>query len=660
MKKLFLIIFLIGCISNIFAQNIEFDSQNFPDKKIRKEALNLIKKGNKYYNAKSPDYQEALNYFRQAYEINPNNAELNYKIGKCIQKKDKKNGLKYFGSANYLFKSAKADLNMIQDNMLLYAQSLQYNYKFDSAVIMFNNWLDLINNNKIENHEQPELIHKFISQCKVGDSLMRYPTRYIINRLDETVNSDYFDFSPVSYYDTLAFNSNRPVENQKIKKNKSAISNIYISTKQSDETFSEAKLIGKPFFSLYNDLITDISPDGKYILVSRNGDIYYSMRDENNEWSEMNYLGSDINTSSMEVYASFSKDMLFIYFASNCEGGYGGFDIYRADLIILRNGDLRCVNKQNLGENINSKYDEISISFSNYNNNMYIASNGEKSMGGFDIFKSFPEANNWSPLINMGYPLNSTDDEMHFIRSASSSNAYFTRSDENYNAGIYSVDIVDVENIVLIKEFETVPRHTSLQDDNQVFGFEDEVKISSYVMCLVKGYVKDAENLSPLSLRIDVMDNKTLNIVASFETHPSNGMYSISLPSGTNYGLILKDSVYMFCSQEIQIPGTSVYKVINEDIYIPKTSQDRFILLENISFLKGTDRFNSEKSQGELFRIFKVLEENSYLNIEIIGKFSYTSKILAYLVRNGIAQERITYKPPLTGMNDNITVRFFK
>ncbi|MDL2239691.1 hypothetical protein LJC73_05780 [Bacteroidales bacterium OttesenSCG-928-L14] len=580
-------------------------------------------------------------------------------MGKCILSKNKKDGLKYFSSANLLFKDSKSNLNLIQENMLLYAKSLQYNYKFDSAAVMYNNWILLIKNNKVHKHEDLELIENFIKQCASGDSLMKTPTRYVVNKLGKSINSEYDDFAPVVYFDTLAFNSIRPTPKSKAKKDKT-ISNVYASIRRDENHFSDARYLGEPFSTSKNEIITDISSNGKYALISREGDIYYSVHGSDGKWSKMTYVEGELNTDYDERYACFSKDMQYIYFSSDSPNGYGGYDIYRSDLIFTRSGELRCTNKRNLGENINSKFDEISVSFSNFDNNMYVSSNCDKAMGGFDIFKSYPESNSWSPLINMGYPLNSTDDDMYFVRSNNSSTGYFTKSDEHYGTNIYSVDIIDVENIVLTREFDNKLRQTSSIEDNLVFGFEDEIKISSYVMCMVKGFIRDAEDFSPLALRVDVIDNKTLNVVASFETNPSNGMYSISLPSGVSYGLMLKDSIYLFCPQEITIPGTSVYKIIEEDIYIPKTTSERVIMLENISFVRNSDIFNNEKSQGELFRIYRLLSENKDLKVEFFGRFSHTSKILAYLVRNKIDQERITINPPSQGMRNNVTVRFFK
>ena len=659
MKRIAFIFIFLWCALLGFAQNVEFDTQNFPDKKQRKEALQFVNKGDKHFNTKSPNYADALENYKKAYEINPNNALLNYKIGKCISSFNKKDGLKYFASANLLLKSANAELDVIQDNMLLYATSLHYQYKFDSAVIMYRNWLDLIANNKIVKHEQTDVVKKYIAQCLTGDSLMRYPTRYVVAKLGSAINSEYYEFAPVPFFDTLAFNSYKPVQALKSKKNAPAVSTIYISKKNKDGSFLEAKCMEEPFLSPFNDIITDFSPSGKYALVSRDGDIYYSIQGKNGKWLNLTPLDNNVNTASNEIYACFSKDMNYLYFASNCAGGYGGYDIYRVNLTVGKSGELRCSGRKNLGKNVNSAYDEVSVSFSNFNNNMYISSNCEKSMGGFDIFKSFPEADGWSPLINMGFPLNSTDSEMHFVRSNNHKSAYFTKSDENHNTDIYSVDIVDVENVVLIKEIENKLRQTSTDDDIIVFGFEDELKISSYVMCTVKGHIRDAYDFSPLSLKVDVIDNKTLGVVASFETLPSNGMFSITLPSGESYGLVLKDSEYMFCSQEIAINGSSTYKVIEENIYIPKTEPDKVILLENISFVRDSDRFNNDKSQGELFRIYRVLQDHPSLNVEIVGRLTHTSKILAHLVRSGIAQERISTKPPERSMRGNIAVRFF-
>jgi hypothetical protein len=123
-----------------------------------------------------------------------------------------------------------------------------------------------------------------------------------------------------------------------------------------------------------------------------------------------------LNTEAWEPHITSSADGRYKYFSSDREGGFGGRDIYR--ITKLPNGKWSA--PMNLGPTINSAYDEDSPFISIDNKTLYFSHNGEKSIGGFDVFISVmnDENQSWSDPINLGVPLNSTGDDIYYTTTS--------------------------------------------------------------------------------------------------------------------------------------------------------------------------------------------------------------------------------------------------
>lgn len=659
MRRLIILVLnvLLFC-SVAVAQNVEFNAQTLPDKKIRKYALKMLDNGDKLYYAKTPDYTGALNCFLEAYAVNKNNALLNYKIGKCISSYNKKDGIPYLqASFDIMQTMSQPDKNIYLDLVLLMAKACHFNYEFETAIDFYQLWLANADPNNMPVATWNE-VNNNIARCNSGISLVKNPVRAIINNLGNSVNGYYKDFSAVCDADNLLwFCSTRP-QNPPTKK-KVPVSNIYCAEKQTDGSFGVVRLLGEPFNSGKDDIITDISYNGKYALISRNGDIYYSIKNSKGQWTKFSFLDNDINTDYDEHYASFGKDMRSVFFVSNKPGGFGGYDIYRGDLMLTRNGGLRCVNVVNLGENINSEFDEICVSFSKFGNKMFVSSNNTSSIGGFDVFKAIPQDGSWSPLINIGYPVNTTGDDLYYVPANDDNVGFYTVEDATFDTDLYSVDLVDVQSICIMKEINGSMVYTSKEKDIETFGYEDAMKINSYVICPVSGTFFDTIANVPLSLSVDVINNETLHVIASFETQPNTGKYSISLPSGESYGFIIHDNNYLFCPKEITIPGSSFYVPFEENFFMHSYTADTIMPLNYISFIKDNEKFNMEKSAGELFRLLTVLKTHANMKVEIYGKPYYSLKVCEYLIDNGIDADRVSKKLSLENGKNLSGVRFY-
>lgn len=205
------------------------------------------------------------------------------------------------------------------------------------------------------------------------------------------------------------------------------LEDIFVSNKQPDGSWSQAKMMD---FSRsdQNEATVALSLNKKTVYIyddsKGNGDIYYAPVEEDDPFSRIKHLDLPyVNTENWEPHIAFTGDGNVAYFSSNRPGGFGGRDIYR----IVRYGNGEWSEPINMGPDINTEWDEDSPFISVDGKTMYYASNGIRSMGGFDIFLTvMDEDNNWSYPINLGYPINSTGDDLYYTTTVDGKVAYIT------------------------------------------------------------------------------------------------------------------------------------------------------------------------------------------------------------------------------------------
>ncbi|PWH81898.1 SPOR domain-containing protein [Brumimicrobium oceani] len=272
-----------------------------------------------------------------------------------------------------------------------------------------------------------------IKQCEIAKELLKSPKDFEVKNIGNTVNTNNPEYSPVVSIDgtALYFTSRRLLPDSSNLYYKEPGTNLYledifVSYKNEDNTWSKPNVLEfcKPE---YNEATVAVSGDERrifaYIDQTGNGDIYTSIL-RSNKYEDLEIIQDNgINTDAWETHMAESPDGMRKYFVSDREGGYGGRDIY----MIKKLGKDLWSAPENLGPTINTKYDEDSPFISIDNKTMYFSHNGEKSMGGFDIFKSKRDGQgNWSTPINLGYPLNTTSDEIYYTSIFDGTIGYFS------------------------------------------------------------------------------------------------------------------------------------------------------------------------------------------------------------------------------------------
>lgn len=301
-----------------------------------------------------------------------------------------------------------------------------------------------------------------LKQCDVAEQLLAFPKNYEIINLGEAVNSSYPDYSSFVSIDgnALYFTSRRVRADSSNIRFRDPGANmykedVYVSYKDINGEFQPAQLM--PFSTPgRNDATVCVNPDERMAFLYRDekngGNIYFSQY-ENNRFGDINVLDiPGVNTDNWEPHFTISSDGRTAFFVSDRPGGFGGRYIYR--VVRLPNGEWS--KPMNLGPKINTEYDEDSPFLALDNKTLYFASNGSTSMGGFDIFLTvLDDDGNWSDPINLGYPMNSADDDIYYSTSADGRTGYLTsiRPDSKGEKDIYEVknDFLGVSNIVVFR-----------------------------------------------------------------------------------------------------------------------------------------------------------------------------------------------------------------
>ncbi|MFZ6052648.1 hypothetical protein [Halocola ammonii] len=454
-------------------------------------------------------WRESIQIWLDLVKANPENANLNFKLGYCYLQTatDKDKALKYLEKAaeiemskNYDPYEPKEETAPVETLYYL-GHSLHLNYQLDRAIDIFEEFKKRV---KRKHHLFAEAEHQ-IAMCKVAKKLVANPREFGINTLGPIVNSRFEEHSPVISIDenALFFTSTRVRDDssnvfQGPRSTPLVYEDIYVSYRNRAGEWQKPELLNINKQNAHSATVS-VSPDGQKLIIyfddSGNGDLFISEL-VGETWSEPEPLNPMINSDAWESHASMTADEETIFFVSNREGGQGGRDIYR--VTTLPTGDWS--KPLNLGQSINTPYEEDAVYIAPDGKTLYFSSNGHKSMGGFDIFySSLGTDGEWSKPENIGYPLNTADDDLFFSPTADGSRAYYSsRKEGGFGLkDIYSIDLpnLDIEaNFTVLKGFiyapegESLPPDASLQvtdlETNEVFDYNPRQRDGGYVAIL--------------------------------------------------------------------------------------------------------------------------------------------------------------------------------
>ena len=396
-----------------------------------------------------------------------------------------------------------------------------------------------------------------------------------------------------------------------------------------DSVFSNAMSYGNNVNTDDNEGASAMDAQGNFLFVTAcnrmdgygSCDIYYSVK-QNNIWTAPQGIGKPVNTGAWEAQPSFSSDGSALYFASNRPGGFGGRDIWVSYL----DTNMKLSEPKNLGPNINTKYDDQCPFIHADNQTLYFTSNGWPGMGNGDIYISRKTDTGWTKAVNIGYPINTENDDNGMTVSYDGKTAFLSSSRAGGFGGL------------------------------DLYSFELPENMQPKKTTYIKAVVKDAKSKQLLNASYSIIDLDTKKEV--YKGNTSNGKFFVSIELNKNDALQIQKEGYLFYSQNINLKETTTEtKPYEIEVLLEPIAANSKITLNNVFFDFDKNELKQE-SFVELDKLADLLKKNPTVKIEISGhtdnkgdkKYNLTlsqkraESVVNYLVQKGIAAARLVAK----------------
>lgn len=657
--NLLLILLLSVSSISLLAQEVTFERRNFKnDKEGFETAEGHLKAGNHLMMARpTPDYKGALKHFLIAQNFNSKSAYLNYNIGMCyLNTPQKFKAIDYFQNAYELNRGLYSDIHYFLGrghHLKMEWQHAIYNYKKHKNKLDATRDLGAIAD-----------LEKKIFECQSGIELSKNPVRVWIENLGENINSEYSEYGMIitANASEMYFTSYRPVENEGKKKGLSEnyYEQVYTSNRYKTTDWTKAEAMGPPINIYGHNAAVALNPDGSKMIVyfddGGDGNLYESVRD-GDTWSKPVMFNEEISGKYHESSAWYSPDGKQLYFVSERPLKKGGPPKDKDIYVATWDEDKKdWGNVVRLPETINSKYDDDGIFVHPNGKTIYFSSKGHNSMGGYDIFKSVKQDDGtWLEPINVGYPLNTPDDDVFLVVEADGRVAYMTsyREDGFGEKDLYRVTLLGAKKDPILNGENMLLANSTV--GVRAVHIEPKVKVYSNDLMILRGVIRDEESKLPIQANIELIDNETNTIIGEFTSDSKTGRYLVSIPAGKNYGIVVKRKDYLFHSENFDMKKNSGFKEVELNIHLQMISVGKAIVLRNIFFDLDKTSFRQE-SKYELNRVVELLTENPSMKIEIAGHTdsrgtdayneqlskNRAKSIVDYLVIKGIDESRLT------------------
>jgi len=372
----------------------------------------------------------------------PDNLNIKFKIGTCYLNiaGEKEKSIPYLEeavkSASYdsktgTFKETRAPL----DAYFSLAKAYMVNDDLEKGLNTLMTFQKLAGETKSKGGMQNlEFINQQILACKLAIGLKENPVVFTKNSLGPDFSMGSINDSPAVSFDgnTIVYTERRGIVNV-----------LYYSRKERGKW--------QPPVEITNELNAGedcsscaLNYDGTELLLYKTDNYdgaIYSSTYTNGYWTPIKKLNRNINTKFYESHAAISADGKRLYFTSNRDGGYGNLDIYVSE----KDGSGDWGPAVNLGPTINTPYNEDTPFITEDGNYLYFSSEGHSSMGGYDNFRSYFSGTSWQTPENLGYPVNSSDDDRFYQPANNGKNAYYSMTTDYKKTEIMYLSVDETE-----------------------------------------------------------------------------------------------------------------------------------------------------------------------------------------------------------------------
>jgi outer membrane protein OmpA-like peptidoglycan-associated protein/tetratricopeptide (TPR) repeat protein len=593
---------------------ILIEAQQYDPVKVNKKAAALYEKA--IARAQEDDFKGGIVILKEAVKIDPRFLDAYLSIaGMYGEMKD------YDGAIENYIKAKSIDAEYFKDYNLPFSINLAGKGEFAKALESVNEFLTIPNLNSQSRlaGEFRQKSYQFAIEYSKQKPLLDY--KFEPQNMGDSVNSVVSEYFP-----TLTIDGNELIITRRVKN----YNEDFFGSVRVDGKWSKAQPLEGDINTDANEGAQTISQDGQWLIFTgcnfRNGfgscDLYISYL-TNDGWSAPVNLGPKVNSDQWDTAPTLSPDKRDLYFASSRYGGYGGSDIYVCHY--LSNG--RWSDAENLGPEVNTAGNESCPFIHADNQTLYFTSNGHLGYGGDDLFvsKKGPK-NTWGKAMNLGYPINTIENEGSLIVAADAKTAYYAsdRSDSRGGLDIYT------------------------------FELRDDIRPAKTLW--VKGKVFDKKTSKGLPSAIELTDLASQEVLSKVQTDET-GNYLVTLPIGKDYAFNVNRKGYLFFSDNFSLSQRAPDSTYHIDIPLQPLEANASIVLKNIFF--GSKEFSLKpESTSELDKLFVLLRDNPTIRIQISGHTDNVGKpqdnltlsnnraqaVVKYLVSKGIDQQRLSFK----------------
>lgn len=608
MKYICTIILAIGC--SLFARA---QSQPYDPDKVPKKAQEVYQKA--YVKMKEGDLGGSIKLLQDAIKIDERFMDAYLSIaGLYFEQKKYQTAIEWYEKARVI------DTVYFKDFNQPYSINLAGIGEFEKALAAVTIFLSVENLN--ETSRKAGEFRQKTFQFAV-DYARQHPQgnyRFEPQNMGDSINSVASEYFPTQTIDGEEFIFTRRV---------SGINEDFYGSKRVNGGWTKAKGLTGDINTNMNEGAQNISQDGQWLAFTGcnfpnaygSCDLYISYLTPEG-WSTPENLGR-VNSDSWDSGPSFSPDKRDLYFASSRPGGYGGADIYVTHR--LTNG--RWSEPENLGPEINTIGDEGCPFMHADNQTLFFTSNGHLGYGGDDLFMSKKKPKNtWDKAMNLGYPINTIENEGSLSVAADGKTAYYASDRSDTRGGL------------------------------DIYTFELREDLRPARTLWVKGKVFDQKTSKGLPSAVELTDLSTRELLSKVQTDAS-GNYFITLPVGKDYAFTVSRKGYLFFSENFSLSQKAPDSTYNIDIPLQPIEANATVILKNIFF--DVNKYDLKpESTTELDNVFLLMRDNPTLKIQINGHTDNVGKIndnmvlsnsraqavVQYLIRKGIDPQRLTHK----------------
>jgi flagellar motor protein MotB len=468
------------------------------------------------------DFESAREIYHLLDSLKPNQPEYLFYLGvTTFHAQDKPSSLLYF------LKALRA--GSVQPKLYYYlGLAYQFNYDLDNASYYLNKYRDALDQKARTYEVQLSEVNQLLSQVEQSKKMLDKRLSIDVENMGPLVNSSKADYVPISLRNDsiLVYTSRRHGSTGgKVAHDGHHYEDIYQVVRK-DSGWSEPRLM-PDFNSKHHDANVALSEDEQtmYIYkVKHKGDIYVSYHRGNHRWTKPKPVPGINTLKYWEGSIALSPTEDTIYFSSDRPGGYGGSDLYFA----IRDAKGSWINVTNLGPTINTEQDEDSPYLYKDGRTLFFSSRGHTSIGGYDVFSvRLDSTRTWRDVRNLGFPINTVDDDIYFHLNSKASIGYFTSF-----------------------------RHSNFREKS--IGEKDIFQIkrpySSPVYFIFKGRVYDPDSREPLPAIVHLKDKHGKLPDQSLVVDINSGKFRYDLKFDNRYELTVEIGDKLYHSQELYFP----------------------------------------------------------------------------------------------------------